>query len=83
MIKTDGVGSSVLLVKLINEKPVEITSKMQKELKEKLESRDKYIEDIKNSFRFYFFNCFIIIFFFLLILSCNLLYFLFLDSNLL
>ena len=47
MIKTDGVGSSVLLVKLVNGKPVEITSKMQRELKEKLESRDKYIEDVK------------------------------------
>ena len=47
MIKTDGIGSSVLLVKLVNGKPVEITSKMQRELKEKLESRDKYIEDVK------------------------------------
>ena len=47
MIKTDGIGCSVLLVKLVNGKPVEITSKMQKELKEKLEKRDKYIEDVK------------------------------------
>ena len=47
MIKTDCIGSSVLLVKLVNGKPVEITSKMQRELKEKLESRDKYIEDVK------------------------------------
>jgi len=47
MIKTDGIGSSVLLVKIVNGKPVEITSKMQRELKEKLESRDKYIEDVK------------------------------------
>ena len=47
MIKTDGIGSSVLLVKLINGKSVEITSKIQRELKEKLESRDKYIENVK------------------------------------
>jgi len=47
MIKTDGVGCSVLLVKLKNGKPIEITQKMQRELKEKLESTDKYIEDIK------------------------------------
>jgi hypothetical protein len=47
MIKTDGVGCSVLLVKLVNGKPVEITSKMQKELKDKLGKRDKYIEDVK------------------------------------
>ena len=47
MIKTDGVGCSVLLVKLKDGKPVEITQKMQRELKEKLEKRDVYIEDIK------------------------------------
>lgn len=47
MIKTDGIGCSVLLVKLKNGKPIEITQKMQRELKQKLESRDKYIEDIK------------------------------------
>ena len=47
MIKTDGVGCSVLLVKLKDGKPIEITQKMQRELKQKLESRDKYIEDIK------------------------------------
>jgi hypothetical protein len=47
MIKTDGIGCSVLLVKLRNGKPIEITSKMQKELKNKLEKRDKYIEDVK------------------------------------
>lgn len=47
MIKTDGIGSSVLLVKLVNGEPVEITSKMQRELKEKLKLRDKYIEDVK------------------------------------
>ena len=47
MIKTDGVGSSVLLVKLVNGEPVEITTKMQRELKKKLELRDKYIEDVK------------------------------------
>ena len=47
MIKTDGVGCSVLLVKLKDGKPIEITQKMQRELKQKLESRDKYIEDVK------------------------------------
>ena len=47
MIKTDGVGCSVLLVKLKDGKPIEITQKMQRELKQKLELRDKYIEDIK------------------------------------
>jgi len=48
MIKTDGIGCSVLLVKLVNGKPIEITSKKQKELKEKLEKRDKiYIENVK------------------------------------
>jgi hypothetical protein len=47
MIKTDCIGSSVLLVKLVNGEPIEITSKMQRELKEKIESRDKYIEDVK------------------------------------
>jgi len=47
MIKTDGIGCSVLLVKLKNGKPIEITQKMQRELKQKLEKRDKYIEDIK------------------------------------
>ena len=29
MIKTDGIGSSILLVKLVNEKLVEITIKIQ------------------------------------------------------
>ena len=47
MIKTDGVGCSVLLVKLKDGKLIEITQKMQRELKQKLEKRDKYIEDIK------------------------------------
>jgi len=47
MIKTDGIGCSVLLVKLKNGEPIEITQKMQRELKQKLEKKDKYIEDIK------------------------------------
>jgi hypothetical protein len=47
MIKTDGVGCSVLLVKLKDGKPIEITQKMQRELKEKMEKRDQYIENIK------------------------------------
>ena len=47
MIKTDGVGCSVLLVKLKNGKPTYITSKMQKDVKTKLESLDKYIEDVE------------------------------------
>ena len=45
MIKTDGVGCSVLLVKLKNGKLVYITSKMQREVKTKLVSLDKYIEN--------------------------------------
>jgi hypothetical protein len=47
MIKTDGVGCSVLLVKLKDGKPIEITQKMQRELQKKLEKKDIYIEDIK------------------------------------
>lgn len=47
MIKTDGIGCSVLLVKLKDGKPIEITQKMQRELKQKLEKRNKYIEDVK------------------------------------
>ena len=47
MIKTDGIGCSVLLVKLKNGEPIEITQKMQRELKQKLEKKDIYIEDIK------------------------------------
>ena len=47
MIKTDGIGCSVLLVKLKDGKPIEITSKIQRETKEKLDSLDKYIEKIK------------------------------------
>jgi len=47
MIKTDGVGCSVLLVKLKDGTPVYITSKMQKNVKTKLESLDKYIENVE------------------------------------
>ena len=47
MIKTDGVGCSILLVKLKNGKPIYTTSKIQKDVKTKLESLDKYIEDVE------------------------------------
>ncbi len=47
MIKTDGIGCSVLLIKLINGEPIDINNKLQKEVKQKLESIDKYIEDVK------------------------------------
>ncbi len=47
MIKTDGVGCSVLLIKLKDGKPVYITSKLQNEYKEKINKLDKYIEDTK------------------------------------
>ncbi len=47
MIKTDGIGCSVLLIKLVNGEPVDITNKLQREVKQKLESMDKYIEDVK------------------------------------
>lgn len=47
MIKTDGIGCSVLLVKLKNGKPINITSTMQKSIKKKQESLDKYIEDVE------------------------------------
>jgi hypothetical protein len=46
MIKTDGVGCSVLLVKLKDGKPIKITSNMQKSIKKKQETLDKYIEDV-------------------------------------
>ena len=47
MIKTDGIGCSLLLVKLKDGKPIYITSKLQNESKEKINKLDKYIEDIK------------------------------------
>ena len=47
MIKTDGVGCSVLLVKLKDGKPVNITSTMQKSIKKKQETLNKYIEDVE------------------------------------
>ena len=47
MIKTDGIGCSVLLVKLKDGKPINITSTMQKSIKKKQESLDKYIEDVE------------------------------------
>ena len=47
MIKTDGIGCSVLLVKLKDGHPIEITSKIQRETKEKFDKLDEYIEDAK------------------------------------
>ena len=47
MIKTDGIGCSVLLVKMKDGKPINITSNMQKSIKKKQEALDKYIEEIK------------------------------------
>lgn len=47
MIKTDGVGCSVLLIKLKDGKPINITSNMQKSIKKKQELLDKYIEDVE------------------------------------
>lgn len=46
MIKTDGIGCSILLVKMNDGKPIKITSNMQKNVKKQLESIDKYIEDV-------------------------------------
>jgi hypothetical protein len=47
MIKTDGLGCSVLLVKLKDGNPIKITSKLQKEYETKMNALDKYIEDIE------------------------------------
>ena len=48
MIKTDGIGCSVLLVKLDKEgNPINITTKLQKEYETKMNSLDKYIENIE------------------------------------
>lgn len=47
MIKTDGVGCSVLLVKLKDGKPINITSNMQKSIRKKQEILDKYLEDVE------------------------------------
>jgi hypothetical protein len=47
MIKTDGIGCSILLTKMKDGKPLKITSNMQKNVKKQLESFDKYIEDVE------------------------------------
>lgn len=47
MIKTDGIGCSILLIKLKNNIPINITSVMAKNTKKQLESYDQYIEDIE------------------------------------
>ena len=47
MIKTDGIGCSILLVKLKDGEPINITFKLQKEVKKKIESLDKYIETVE------------------------------------
>jgi hypothetical protein len=47
MIKTDGIGCSVLLIKLKDGKPIYITSNMQKCVKKKKELLDQYIEDVE------------------------------------
>lgn len=46
MIKTDGVGCSVLLIKTQDGKPINITSGLQKKVQNGLKSLDKYIEDV-------------------------------------
>lgn len=46
IIRTDGVSCSILLTKLKNGKPIVITKKMQKNLKEQFKSEYKYIEDV-------------------------------------
>lgn len=46
MIKTDGVGCSVVLIKAKDGKPIHITRKMQANTATKLKAVDKYIEDI-------------------------------------
>jgi len=48
MIKTDGIACSVLLVKLDKDKnPINITTKLQKDYETKMNSLDKYIEDVE------------------------------------
>jgi len=47
MIKTDGIGCSVLLIKLKDGNPIKITTKLQKEYDTKMDDLDKYIEDVE------------------------------------
>jgi len=48
MIKTDGIACSVLLVKLDKDKnPININTKLQKDYETKMNSLDKYIEDVE------------------------------------
>ena len=47
MIKTDGVGCSVLLHKMKDGKPIKITYDLQRKTNELLKTKDKYIEEIE------------------------------------
>jgi hypothetical protein len=47
MIKTDGVGASILLIKTINKQPIKITPRLQKEVKQKQESLYQYIDKVE------------------------------------
>jgi hypothetical protein len=47
MIKTDGIGCSVLLIKIKDGNPIKITTKLQKEYETKMNDLDKYIEDVE------------------------------------
>jgi hypothetical protein len=47
MIKTDGIGCSILLVKSKDGKPKNITPKLQREYENNINNLDKYIEDIE------------------------------------
>jgi hypothetical protein len=46
MIKTDGIGCSVLLIKTIKGKAINITPKMSRETGAKIKAQDKYIDNI-------------------------------------
>src|SRR5579872_6314561 len=45
MIKTDGIGCSIILRKTVNGIPIKITKKLQKEIREK--QKYQYIEDVE------------------------------------
>jgi hypothetical protein len=47
MIKTDGIGCSVLLIKIINGKPINITHGLQKKVKLMKDNIDEYIENVE------------------------------------
>lgn len=47
MIKTDGIGCSILLIKTINGEPIKITSGKQRQVSKIIKERDQYIEDVK------------------------------------